>query len=143
MPNWCQFEMRVKGNVEDINGAYKQIFACDYGDEGKHLHRVHTEMANFLIEENGIGIIHGECAWSVKVCMFDDEQSYYRTEVNKIPNYQGTTIDRISEEFNLDIEIRSEETMMGFVEEFYISKGNIEHDICLEIPPRFIFSNLV
>lgn len=142
MPNWCNFEMRVKGKKRDIEKAYKQIFASDYGDEGRHLHRVHTDFNEFQFNENGIAVINGYCAWSVHSCMFDGEGTYALSEKAKNPNYLGTTIVQISKDFNLIIEICSEETMMGFIEEFVIVYGDVLKNVCYDIHPRYNFTYL-
>lgn len=143
MPNWCDFQMRLKGSKENIEKAYLQIVAeyC-YGDglerNEKHLFRTHSN-SGLEFFENGIGYIHGECAWSVWSCMFEGPSTYYSNYCEQYENFNGTTIDRISREFDLDIEICSVEEGMGFIENYFISKGQILNSECIDFPCQFNF----
>lgn len=139
MPNWCHFEMRVKGKRKNIEEAWKQIFGLDFDNGGKFLYRVHTDDDSFEFNENGIAVIKGNCAWSVRSCMFNGDGTYLESQKESAEYRYATSIDKISEDFALDIEICSEETMMGFIEEYYISKGDIEYGECYDIHPSFNF----
>lgn len=157
MPNYCNYEMRLVGEKENLIKAYNIIKAdYDYKEDGtvecdadKHLFRIFeceyegyhygVNSAEEAIEKYSDGnalILSGNCAWSVYSCMFEGESTYYSqwTEERKAKYecFKGTTIDRISKEFELDIEIFSEEGGCGFMEHYLINNGEIIIDDCID-----------
>lgn len=121
MPNYCNFWMKACGEKKDCLKLL-EIMQRDYNctaDDQPHLWRV-FEAESTKETDNSIEI-SGYCAWSVETCMFDGDGTYQSGDTTG----KGTTIDKISKELNLDIEIFSEESGMEFAEHYIIIDGRI------------------
>ena len=121
MPNFCYYQMRVRGNEDKVE-EFIDIIQADYHikngicSHDRHFWRVFD--ANVLDRqfENGSGYaeIEGDCAWSVHACMCDGDGSY--NEDN--PNLGGTTLQAESEKLHISIEVFSSETGCCFMKSF-------------------------
>lgn len=146
MPNYCDFEMKVNGTKENLDKFYNYLKAdYYYNSDGslqsctadKHLFRIFEVYLGtegiYKEDENHTCIILGQCAWSVYSCMFEGDSTYYSHWDNKDKSdFRGTTLPKISEELQLDIEVFSEEGGCGFMEHFLIRKGVVEIEDCVD-----------
>lgn len=138
MPNYCNYQLKAKGDKKNLeklhrimNADYRYEKEEVYCSEDTHMFRI-FEAA--LIElNNDYIIIDGYCAWSVFSCMFDSQCTYYRNMHTEYKDKcKATTIDKLSKELKLDIEIFSEESGVGFMEHFLIKQGEIIIDDCVD-----------
>lgn len=144
MPNYCEYEMKIKGSKETIKrviDCLKQHYNYDEGrPTGKHFFRV---FETFEDEEedwknNGNGtftaFIFGDCAWSVSCCMLDGPSSYYKL-LNEDKKYEdifmGTTLKEQSKD--CEIEVFSEEPGMCFSEHYLFKNGVCLIEDCCEL----------
>lgn len=123
MANNCFFDMHIRGSDEscerfadimqykDPQFAFSRIFSAD----------VYYEDRN----SDGDLIMHinGDCAWSVAVCMTDCEFSYQG---------KSCTLQQLSGELQLDIEVWSEEPGVGFQEHYVYKHGFEETNECFD-----------
>ena len=127
MPNWCNFTMRITGNPKGIARVYNAA-TTDYNEEDadcpEHLWRVfdfeevdETTYSRFLVSKD----FNGNCAWSVYSCMFDGVYTYQ----NSNSKGHGITLQQLSKEENLIIEVFSWEEGCAFSEHYLIVKGDI------------------
>ena len=125
MPNYCTFSVKITGPAKGIERFYK---ACtnDYyspDDPNEHFYRIfefYLDQDNF--KNDPVTVTGwGECAWSVWSCMFDGPYTYH----NSANHTNGITVDRLSKEEGLVIEIYSNECGFEFAEHFLINKGRI------------------
>lgn len=134
MPNYCSYEMRVRGKEEAVE-EFIEILQADYRfDENRqcdcerHFWRVFD--ANVLDKhfENGEGYaeINGDCAWSVYSCMCDGSFTYN----NDFPNMGGTTLQAESERLNISIEVFSSEPGCQFMEHYVYDNGHCVAEEC-------------
>ena len=97
MPNYCNYEMKIKGRKENVDKFVSYVKADYHYDEiinenndkeavykeltsDKHFYRIFEAcIIDEEIFENGDSevIISGYCAWSILSCMTDDFGSYY------------------------------------------------------------------
>lgn len=121
MANYCSYWMKACGKKKDCLKLL-EVMQRDYkgtADDQPHLWRV-FEAGSTKETDNSIEI-SGYCAWSVKSCMFDGDGTYQSDDSTG----KGTTIDKLSKELNLDIEIFSEEPGMEFAEHYIIMNGEV------------------
>lgn len=143
MPNYCHYEMKIVGirkeNIEDFIKIMKSNY--DYNtmefEYERHMGGRVFEAKDNGIEETGNGLyetyISGYCAWSILCCMFDGAFTYYRNLMEKYKDRcRSTTIPIESKRLNLDIEIYSEESGMGFQEHYLVRKGDVEIEDCID-----------
>ena len=129
MPNYCNYEMKIKGSKD----AIKRVVDCLKADydytEGrpshKHFFRV-FQAEDCGMVDNGDGTftqyIWGDCAWSVYSCMCDGEHTYYSSLKEAHPDiFMGTTLLEQSED--CEIEVFSEEEGMEFSEHYIYKNG--------------------
>lgn len=145
MPNICEFEMLIKGSVDNLKKANEIINAdYEYDENGLkscnadfHVCRTwpYSDLEHELDFESGSIKIYGDCAWSVSTCMF--EQGYYK-DLKHRSNSRVTTIPIMSEMYDLDFEIYSKEYGMCFQEHYIVRKGEIELDECVEFSTEYI-----
>ena len=129
MPNYCNYEMKVKGSKKAIERVMECLKA-DYNYlEGKpshkHFFRVFEACENDL-EKNEDGtytmLIFGYCAWSVYSCMCGGEHTYYNDcKKNHKDIFMGTTLKEQSR--GCEIEVFSEEEGMEFSEHYLYKNG--------------------
>lgn len=129
MPNWCNYDMKIKGSKE----AIERVIACLKADynyyEGKpshkHFFRTSVDYEGETIR-NGDGtlskIVAGDCAWGVKCCMCDGWGSYYDSAKGDYgESFMGTTLAEQSRD--CEIEVFGEEPGMGFSEHLVFKNG--------------------
>lgn len=138
MPNYCNYQLKAKGDKKNLEKLHK-IMNADYDynkeevycSEDAHMFRIFE--ATLIESKDDYIIIDGHCAWSVMACMFNDKYTYYRNMKTKYKDEcKATTIDKLSKELKLDIEIFSEESGCGFMEHFLIKQGEIIIDDCVD-----------
>jgi len=130
MPNYCDYEMKIKGSKE----AIERVLAClkanyNYGEgkpEHKHFFRVFGAYESDEMEKNDDGtytlFVYGDCAWSVSSCMLDGAFSYYELLKKDYPDiFMGTTLEEQSKD--CEIEVFSEEPGMCFSEHYIFKNG--------------------
>lgn len=145
MPNYCNYELLAKGSKENLL-KLKEVFQSNYNykkqDDGafiendcnwKHLFRVfEAESIENDLDEGEINI-YGYCAWSVYCCMCEGEYTYYSDTIDEYGDaFKGTTLQELSRELNLDIEIFSDESGCGFMEHYAYRKGECIHNECVD-----------
>lgn len=126
MANECMFIMKVTGKVKGIRRVVNAAVAAyeDTPEDPEHFWRVHDF---YLITPSKLNDeIHsfefgGACAWSVWSCMFDGPSTYQ----SQNPNSSGITLQQISKEEHLVIEVYSQEPGLCFSEHFLIVFGEI------------------
>lgn len=130
MPNYCDYEMRIRSSDKNVIRNVLECLRTDYNyGEGKpahkHLWRVFQADADELQEsKDGTFTQHivGNCAWSVYVCMCDGELTYHNEVKKDHPDiFMGTTLQELSK--GCEIEVFSEETGMGFSEHLLYKDG--------------------
>lgn len=131
MPNFANGVVRVKGKPEDITNFCKHFVFEDEGDKkGKYFARsfIHETWEDFLkenkkeISENYVefGV---DFAWSAHSCI-----------VEGYPNGEECiTLEWACKEHNVEVDIDTEETGIGFTEEIHCDKDSLS-DECYDIP---------
>ena len=133
MPNICCYDMKVVGKKENVEEFIKVIQAnYDYNKNefsfDRHLWRVfEANIIDTELREDGnfVAMITGNCAWSVYTSMTAEEHSYYddykiRKDGKK---NKGSCLENESKNLNLNIEVFSTETDIGFQEHLIIKNG--------------------
>lgn len=139
MPNYCNYEMRIRGSRESVD----RVLACLMADynyyEGKpshkHFFRV-FEARNWDEWKNGDGTftktVCGSCAWSVYMCMCSGGLTYYDRAKGEHPEtFMGTTLAEQSKD--CEIEVFSEETGVGFGEHYIFKGGECQCDDTVDV----------
>lgn len=128
MPNLCEYDIKIVGKRKKDVEAVVDYLRTDYNEEEENcpLHpwrvfscdgETYKEDDYFVFEGSG------DCAWSVRVCMFDGEMTYQ----NDHPNSRGRTIAWMCKEYHVRVEIFSKESGCCFAEHYLINnKGEIE-----------------
>lgn len=131
MPNYCGYEMKIKGSMGDI----ERVVAClkeeySYSDgrkpDHKHFFRVFSAYDDIEAEDNGDGTftktIYGDCAWSVHSCMQDGVGTYYGDCAEKYGSrFMGTTL--AEQSIGCEIEVFGEESGINFSEHYIYEDG--------------------
>ena len=130
MPNYCNYEMKIKGSKD----AIKRVLEClkaDYDyEEGKpahkHFFRVFDAYEDKEMKDNGDGtftqFVWGDCAWSVRCCMLSGGGTYYNDCKESHPDtFMGT--DLVEQSQDCEIEVFSEEEGMEFSEHYIFENG--------------------
>lgn len=130
MPNYCNYEMKIKGSKD----AIKRVLEClkaDYNytigkPEHKHFFRVFDVYDDEEMEDNGDGtftqFVYGDCAWSVYCCMCSGDHTYYNSLKESHPDiFMGT--DLVEQSQDCEIEVFSEEEGMEFSEHYIFKNG--------------------
>ena len=107
MPNYCYYQMKVKGNNENIN---EFISMMNYTHPQKQFYRVFA--ADVYESGDGYFCISGDVAWSVYCAFLQISCKCERTDK------EFTLISDVSKELQLEIEIYSSEPGMCFQEHF-------------------------
>lgn len=140
MPNYCDYEMKIKGSKEAIQRVLDCLNAdYNYGEgkpSHKHFFRVFDATKGGTAKKNKDGtytqLIYGYCAWSVSSCMLEGAFSYYSSVKENHPDiFMGTTLDEQSED--CIIEVFSEEPGMCFSEHYVFKDGKCVCDEEAEI----------
>lgn len=140
MPNYCNFDMKIKGS----KNAIKRVIDClkaDYNYQvgkptHKHMFRVFDVEDESDLVKNTDGTytkyLYGDCAWSVFSCMCSGEHTYYNDCKKAHPDiFMGTTLEEQSKD--CEIEVFSEEEGMAFSEHYLYRNGKLEIDDCEDI----------
>lgn len=143
MANLCDFEMRVKGrniNMKKFMDALTQknnIYigrgadACiDYDDEEDE-------------SEENTATVSGYCKWSIWSSLIDNAVSMRKTpkawyHEKGEENLTFITLIEASTIYDLDIEVFSSEPGVGFEEHYYIEKGNMINDECVDYTEIYV-----
>ena len=147
MPNYCDYELKIKGEKENVMKVVSYLQA-DYSYENgysnctadKHFFRVfEADTAYEQIEDDGLFsvVVYGYCAWSVYCCMFKGVHTYYNdwTEGKKAKlnePFKGINMEDITKELNLTVEIFSSEPGVGFMEHYLVENGEILVNECVK-----------
>lgn len=117
MPNYCFYEMRVKGDKENC----EELLSILKGEHKRYFYRVMRDEVVFREWEAGEMWISGFCAWSVDGTFCSKEQycDY---------DFPSTTLLEESILLNLDIEIYSDEAGIGFAEHYHFLSGEVLAD---------------
>lgn len=120
MANYCDFELRAVGNENDIMSFEKYMNRVMLKEISPFPRWVDIDVISHkhLLDNKMEVEIVGTCAWSVYTAMRD------RDYVNE------ETLESLSELYNIEIEVYSEESGCQFQEHFYVDKGNIVIDDC-------------
>ena len=156
MPNYCNYEMKIKGRKENVD-KFASYVKADYSyDEiinenndkeavykeltaDKHFYRIlEACIIDEEIFENGDSevIISGYCAWSILSCMTDDFGSYYKKN-EELVNHKGTHLVEATKELDVVVEIFSEEPGMGFMEHYLVDRGNMVVGECVDYEEEY------
>lgn len=136
MPNYCDYEMKVKGSKKSVE-EFIGIIQANYNiDENKkcncerHFWRVFEADVIDKRFENGEGYaeIAGCCAWSVYSCMCDGDFTYN----SDFPNLGGTTLQKESERLHISIEVFSSECGCQFMEHYIYHDGDCVANECVK-----------
>lgn len=152
MPNYCSYDMKIRGIKKDVAKLCEWMTATyDYSENntglkvyidrnGKQIpteHHVGYRVFDFYYNEEFLDSIddeseivlygNGECAWSVCTCMINDKTSGkgYLNEYSHGINEKAIAIEDACRELNLEVEIYSSEVGLMFSEHYLINnKGN-------------------
>lgn len=122
MANYCDYTLMVRGKSENVDVFYKYL--TDYENAPKNFARIFSaEIDSESVSDEGIKTmkIFGDCAWSVYSCMCEGKYTYF-TE-NKDADSNLTCLREATEQLSLEVEIRSQETGMGFWEHIHYKDG--------------------
>ena len=131
MANICEFDMMVRGKPEGVDTFYRYL--TDYDNSPKYFARIFSaEIDSESVSVEGIksAKIFGECAWSVYSCMCDGNFTYY----NDSTDQKLTCLRWVTKELNLEVEIRSTESGMGFWEHIHYKDGECLCEDCGDLP---------
>ena len=127
MPNYCEFQMRVKGLPEAIHVLESVV--TDY-EHPRHFWRVFdfNEFERHTAEDGRAVVSYcGNCAWSVYCCMCSGAHTYAEDHPE-----ESTSLQEISEFLGLEIEVFSWEPGMGFSEHFLYRAGEEAVNACID-----------
>ena len=139
MPNYCNYEMKIKGSKKAINRVLSCLKADYNYTEGKpshkHFFRVFGAYEDSM-ERNEDGtytlFVYGDCAWSIYSCMCSGEYTYYNSlKESHHDIFMGTTL--LEQSKNCEIEVFSEEEGCGFSEHYIYRNGECLCDTSVEI----------
>lgn len=145
MPNYCYYQMCVRGTKKNVDEFIKIINAdYNYTDMKftykRHFFRVfdaHCDELEQVGDDDYRVFISGDCAWSVASCML--EQGYYRRVKAEYPKeFRGTTLPKESKRLNLVIEVYSEECGCEFQEHYLFENGDTLIDECVDYREYYI-----
>lgn len=130
MPNYCNYDMRIKGSKKAINRVIECLKAdYNYGKgkpSHKHFFRVFecNDEGEFHKEANGefSKTVYGYLAWSCSSCMLSGTYSYYQdVKKSNKDTFMGT--DLAEQSRDCTIEVFSEEEGMCFSEHYLFKNG--------------------
>jgi hypothetical protein len=131
MPNWCEYEMKIKGSKD----AIKRVVECltydyDYGvgkPTHKHFFRVfdcYYDLENLQDNKDGTYTcwLCGSVAWSVRAGMLSGESTYYDlVKKDHEDIFMGT--DLLEQSQDCEIEVFGEEGGCLFAEHYHFKNG--------------------
>lgn len=129
MPNECSYTMYAEGKPEAIDELIARMtFKYDHSEGSEVENRVHfwrvleanVEELEPRTEGTRLISIAGYCAWSVRACMFDGENTYAgdRAKDPELAPY-CTSLEKTAKELGLEIEVFSDEAGVGFAEHYH------------------------
>lgn len=142
MPNYCAYDMRIKGTKENVytlidylKSGYSHEDGIWESEADHHFFRVfeaNHEKETDEVLGNGeiVANVFGDCAWSVYSCMFEGDHAYYTQWQEKAKVFKAITLPKASEKLGLTIEVYSKEPGIGFMEHYLIENGEILIDDC-------------
>ena len=134
MPNYCDFNMKIKGKKQDCQkwlDKMRDRDGRDCYDEENHFWRmwdvsVYDEEGT---DDDYMMLISGVCAWSLETCCRASGYS------------EGIDLFEVnSKDLNIVMEAHSEELGMGFREHYIYDKGECLVDECYEVYDKDAFS---
>ena len=136
MPNYCNYEMKIKGSkraIERVMGCLKATYDYYEGKPShKHFFRSYVDYENETTQnEDGTfsKIVLGACAWSVKSCMCTGWGTYYEYAKKEHKDiFMGTSLKEQSR--GCEIEVFGEEPGVGFSEHLIFKNGKC---LCNEV----------
>lgn len=140
MPNYCNFNMRLKGEAAKVDRLCEWLGAIyNYDDKDcptciskiteKPLeHHIGYRVFDFTwddiknIKESKIITVDGfgECAWSTTCCMFETKDSYISDNKTNLPLTNTISLPLACKILKVEAELFSSEPGVGFAEHFYI-----------------------
>lgn len=140
MANLCYFNLKVVGNLKNLD-KFKKILTAKYNYnktipcETNHFFNIFNVYK--IEEENNYDIYSGECSWSIYNCMLDKSNSSNYTQLKRdYSSFMGVTLDEVSKNLNLKIEVFSEET--SFMEHIIVDNGNIILNDYIELDEKYV-----
>lgn len=131
MPNYCSYEMKIKGSKSAIERVLNCLKADYNYKEGKPAHKHFFRVFSVneyegVIEKNSDNTytkqVWGDCAWSVYCCMCKGGATYYDEFKKDLgENFMGTNLYEQSQD--CEIEVFSEEEGNGFSEHYIFENG--------------------
>ena len=140
MPNYCNYEMKIKGSkkaIQRVVDCLKADYNYDNGKpEHKHFFRVFDVFCDDPVKvgKNTYELfVSGDCAWSVHSAMVSKTgESYYAYLKEHFPqDFMGTTL--LEQSKNCEIEVFSEEPGCAFSEHYIFKNGVMVLDDCVDI----------
>ncbi len=136
MANYCDYSMCIQGPAPNVEEVIKSVKAhYDYDnmkfDHKSHLTRVFESDIMEDITTKGIRkvVIDGYCAWSVYSCMLSGLNTYYNSLKEEYGDEsRATTLEELSREHNVAIEVYGSEQGDGFQEHYAFIHGEMYID---------------
>lgn len=127
--NICNGEMRVLGSVENKKKLLDLFLKENSTNKEKDIYFARTwiTLDDESVDENlkhKVLTIKFYCDWSVNFCLLSKSKEHENCP----------TIQEVSKKLNLDIEIASDESGMGFTEFYHINNGFLEIEECNKFP---------
>lgn len=130
MANFCNFVLKVVGPEAGVQAFTKVIQTKDQ-TKGKHLSRV-TDV-DIVKRKDGMCIFAGLCAWSTYVCMLEGDNTYHKRNLESDnPDPNVTSLNALTSEFGVEVELYSEETGIGFQEHILITPLAVTINECVD-----------
>ena len=136
MANDCMVDLVVRGRKECVK-EFDKIITADYDYSAMEFsHKPHFNRLRGVdhadYSEYGLMAIQSyvvDCAWSAEVCFMKGDCTYYGGREAKrledgTPNY-STNLEDVSKQYDLDIELWSQESGFEFEEHILIKKGEV------------------
>lgn len=137
MPNYCNYEMKIKGDKDAIKrvvDCLKAKYNYHAGTKPSHKHFCRVFQVEYKMESDNVCFIYGNCAWSVYSCMLNGENTYYNSiKKDHKDIFMGTTL--LEQSKDCEIEVFSEEEGMGFSEHYRLKNGKYLVDETVDIEP--------
>lgn len=133
MPNYCDYDMKIRGSKKAINRVLNCLQADYDYDKGRPAHKHFFRVFDATLSEHthirkvGDNVyeayVFGYCAWSVWSCMCSGDSTYYSSVKKDYPStFMGTTL--LEQSRDCEIEVFSEEPGIGFSEHYIFKNGH-------------------
>ena len=131
MANWCEFSMRVKGKLENVESFFNALTQNDTVWIGR------GATASIKYVKNNIAIINGWCKWSIQSALIDNAISmreqdevgkgiWYQPEINKVREF--LTLFDACEKYHVNMELYSRRVEAEFEEHVKYENGIIVNE---------------